>query len=521
MGRVRTAAVAGFGLMLATAAAAAPAADPPRPAVAAPAPALAATPAFVPRSFVSHHEGDFGGQHVRYTAAAGDTVLLNDAGAPAATLFSFSYIRDDVKDRTSRPVLFVWNGGPGSASLWEHLGVFGPKRVALADAVHPPTTGPFRLEDNPDALLDVADVVLIDPPGTGFSRLLPGGDPKSFYGVEQDGRAMVEFIDDWLRQHDRLNSPHFLIGESYGTTRAMVVARMLMGGPFSAVGKLVAIPVDGVVLMGGGVANDATGESSGDLAYVEALPTMAAIAWYHGRIDRAGRTLEQVMAEAEAFAPDYLKALYAGDRLPAAEADTVAARLSALTGLSAAYVRQHDLRVGMGAFRSELLRDKGLVVGAYDGRYTLPAGADPGPLDPVGDDPAMGQYSPAFIGAFDAYLRDDLGVRLPEAYDAIDFKVNGRWDYASSPPGGPTTRAQDMAAAMRRNPKLQLMMVGGAYDAVVHAGAIAYSVAHAGLPLDRVTVKTYDSGHMAYLGHASEAALARDLRAFIARATAK
>ena len=516
MRRIGVAAV-GIGLLLATAASAA-AADPPKPATAPP--AAAAAP-FVPREFVSHHEGEFGGQHVRYTATAADTVLTNEAGAPAATVFAFSYLRDDVKDRASRPVLFVWNGGPGSASLWEHLGIFGPKRVALADAVHPPTTGPFRLEDNPDALLDVADVVLIDPPGTGFSRVLPGGDPKQFYGVEQDGRAMVEFIQDWLRNHDRLNSPHFLIGESYGTTRAMVVARMLMGGPFSAVGKLVAIPVDGVVLMGGGVADEAPGGAAGDLAYVDALPTMAAIGWYHGRAERNGRTLEQAMAEAQAFAPDYLTALYAGDRLPAADADKVAAKLAALTGLSATYVREHGLRVGMGEFRTELLRDKGLAVGAYDGRYTWPAGVKPGPLDPVADDPAMGQYSPAFIGAFDTYLRDDLGVHVAEGYDAIDFKVNGRWDYESSPPGGPTTRAEDMAAAMRRNPKLQLMMVGGAYDAVVHAGAIEYSVAHAGLPLERVTVKTYASGHMAYLGHDSEAALARDLRAFIAKAAAR
>jgi carboxypeptidase C (cathepsin A) len=494
-------------LSLAFLAATAASAAPPAPAAAAPA-------GFAPREFVSHHEGVFGGQRVRFTATAGDTVLSNDAGAPAATIFSFSYVRDDVKDKTTRPVLFVWNGGPGSSSVWEHLGLFGPKRVALRDEVHPPTTVPFALEDNPNSPLDVADIVLIDPPGTGFSRVLPGGDPKAFYGVEQDGAAMVQFIETWLRSHDRMNSPRLIVGESYGVPRAIVVSRMMMGGPFAPVGRLVALPLNGVVVMGGSIGDSVTGES-GDMTYVNTLPTMAMTAWYHDKSPRAGRTLEAVLAEAQAMQHEYLDALYVGDRMPAQARDAFVAKLAAITGLSPDFIRSKNLRVGMDDFRSELLRDKGLELGAYDSRYTLPTTARLGRADPVADDPAMGQYTPSFVGAFDTYLRNDLGVKVDETYDAIDFKVNGRWDYSS-----PTTRSQDLQAAMRANPRLKLMVIGGDFDAVANWGAIDNSVAHSGLPAERVTLKNYASGHMAYLGDAPSAALARDLRAFILAASA-
>ena len=481
----------------------------------------AASPtSFSPREFVTHHEGVFGGEKIRYTAIAADTVLSDEAGSPAATIFSFSYIRDEVKDRTARPVFFVFNGGPGSSSIWLHLGFFGPRRVALGDAVNPPTTPPFSLQDNPYAILDIADVVLIDPVGTGFSHLLPAGNAKQYYGVEQDGRATVEFIEAWLTKQGRMNSPKFVVGESYGVTRAIVVARMLMGGPFSETGRLTAIPLNGLVIMGGSP-TESFGKETGDMSYVNNLPTLAATAWYHKKAGRPGSTLESVIAEAETFAAnEYLQVLYTGDRLDAQSQKQVAERLATLTGLSADFILQKKLRLSIEDFRKQLLLEKSLVVGAYDSRFTLPAGADEGPLDPVADDPAMGKYSPAYIGAMDVYLRDELKIKMDSPYEAIAFKsVNSAWDYGSgNKPGGPTTRAQDLAAAMRRSPRLQLLSASGAYDTVATLGAAAYGIAHSGLPLDRINARTYAAGHMVYLGDEGSAAFAVDLRKLVASA---
>ncbi len=485
-------------------------------------PAAPAAPAFSPREFVTHHEGVFGGEKIHYTAIAGDTVLANDAGNPAATFFSFTYLRDDVKDRTARPVFFVFNGGPGSSSVWMHLGFFGPRRVALGDAVNPPVTPPFSLEDNPYTILDIADVVLIDPVGTGFSHLLPAGNAKQYYGVEQDGRATVEFIEAWLTKQGRMNSPKYVVGESYGVTRAIVVARMLMGGPFTETGRLTAIPLNGVVIMGGSPIEN-YGKEPGEISYANALPTMAATAWYHKKTGGAGSTLESVIAEAQSFAGDeYLKALYAGDRLDAQAQNRIAAHLATLTGLSSDFIMHKKLRVSMEEFRKELLLEKGLVVGAYDSRFTLPAGVDAGPLDPVTDDPAMGKFSAAFIGAMDVYLRDELKVKVDSPYEAIAFKsVNSAWDYGSgSKPGGPTTRAEDLAAVMRRNSRLQLLAASGDYDCVATLGAAAYGIAHSGLALDRVSVRTYPAGHMVYLGDQGSATFAADLRKLVAATAA-
>jgi carboxypeptidase C (cathepsin A) len=478
-------------------------------------------PAFSPREFVTHHEGTFGGEKIRYAAIAGDTVLNNESGVPAATIFSFSYIREDVKDRISRPVLFVFNGGPGSSSIWMHLGLFGPRRVALQNPVKPPTTPPFSLQDNPYGILDLADVVLIDPVGTGFSHLLPAGNVKQYYGVEQDGRATVEFIEAWLTKQGRMNSPKFVVGESYGVTRAIVVARMLMGGPFSEVGRMTAITLNGLIIMGGSP-TEGYGKELGEETYLNNLPTMAATAWYHKKAS-AGSTLESVVTEAQSYAGDeYLKALYAADRLDAHSQSSVADHLSKLTGLPADFIQEKHLRVSMEEFRKQLLLKDGLFVGAYDGRFTLPSGADEGPLDPVADDPAMGQYSPAFIGAMDLYLRDELKVKVETPYEAIAFKtINSAWDYGpGNKPGGPTTRAQDLAAAMRRNPRLRLFSVSGDYDCVTTLGNAAYGLAHSGLPMDRVEAHIYPSGHMAYLGDESSNALAADLRKFVASAIA-
>lgn len=488
-----------------------------------PAAATAAAPLVSAREFVTHHSGSFAGREIRYTAIAGETILTNEAGKQAAALFSFTYLRDDAGDRQKRPVLFVFNGGPGSSSVWQHLGFFGPKRVHLKDPIHPPATPPFTVENNPYCLLDAADIVLIDPVGTGYSRILPDGDSRNYYGVEQDGRATVEFIEHWLRKNDRLNSPRIIIGESYGVTRAIVVARMLMGGPFSAVGRLTAIPLNGIVIMGGSPSLDGSASGGSDIEYSHNLPTMAASAWFHGKIPH-DKPLDEVIADARAFAAgEYLKALYAGDSLDAASRTHTVLRLSELTGLPADWVSANNLRMPMDEFRSELLRNEKLKMGAYDTRFTLPADSNPGPEDPVADDPAMSQYVASFVGALDGYMKGELKIGIDATYDAIEFKsVNYKWDYSSAlGPAGPSTRAQDLAASMRRNPQLRLLSVSGDYDAVATLEAASYSLMHSGLPADRVTIRHYAAGHMVYLGDAPSAAFAQDLRKFVAESVGK
>lgn len=462
------------------------------------------------RRFERDGEGVFGGERVRYRLIAEDTVLPGADGRPGATIFSFTYLRTDIAGPSGRPVLFVFNGGPGSASLWLHMGLFGPRRVRLDDPLNPPVTGPFALEDNPHALLDVADIVLIDPPGTGFSRILEDGDPADFLGTTADAGAIAGFIEAWVDRHDRWNAPRYLVGESYGTTRAALVARSLLGGPMDPSGRLGGIGIDGAVLMGQAVLSP-----EDPLArQVSQLTAMAATAHYHGKAG-AGQPLEAFVDEAGAFArQQWLPALYAGDTLPRSERRAMAESLAGYTGLPADRIEAADLRVPMSEFRRTLLAGEGLEVGAYDGRYTAPLAGRPAMADPVGDDPAMARYAPAFVAGLNLYL-DEAGIALEDRYEPIAFRtVNRAWDHEIRPPAIPADQA--LAAVMRTNPDFRLLIATGYQDLVTTTGSADYLAAHAGLPADRVRIARYPAGHMPYLGEASASALAADIRALIA-----
>ena len=473
---------------------------------------VAAPAAAAPRTYASDHVGVFGGRKVAYRATLQETILKDSKGQPAASLFSFSYVaKENTKDR---PVVFVFNGGPGSSSIWLHMGMLGPRRIAFPDPVRPPTVPPFKLEDNPFSLLDVADLVFIDPIGTGYSRLLPGGKAEDFYGVTQDARATAEFIQTWLTANGRWNSPKYLMGESYGTVRASVLANTLVGGPFSPTAALGGATLNGVIILG---PSFDVGRSGGDVAYLTSLPTMAATAWAHGRISADGRTAESVAEEARRFAADvYLEALYAGEDLPPAERRKVAEGLAALSGLPAQAWLDADLRISLSEFGRMLLKDQGLQIGAYDGRYTLPLAASGG--DPVADDPAMGQYTPGFITVLNDYVRIELKAPAPTTYQPIAFgDVNARWNWGAGP-GAPQPKnyAEDLATAMRRNPSLRVFIGSGYYDLVTTFGAAEYVARRSGLARERVTMRTYASGHMPYMGDESARILASDIRSFIA-----
>jgi len=472
-----------------------------------------------PKRFVTKHTTTVKGQKIAYTAIAGETYLYNRAAEPIGSIFSFSYLKDGPAD-PKRPVLFVFNGGPGSSSLWLHMGAVGPRRVVLDQEVNPSNTPPFGITDNPYSLIDVADLVFIDPVGTGWSKVLGKGTTADFWGVDEDADTVSQFIELWLTEHRRWNAPKFIMGESYGSVRAAVLPRALMGGPLY-MGVMRGITVNGVVLMGTTL-NARIGQPGAEgpeMRTALSLPALADTAWYHQKIDRRGRSLEAFHQEVLAFAKsDYVQALQKAKAgtLTADERTAMAGRLAGYTGLPPTSFEK-TLAVPDAAFGRQVLADKGLQVGAYDSRYTLPL-ANSG-NDPVGDDPAMGRYVPGFVAAFHQMASDDLKVDMDRPYGAIvwkDLLPSWNWDRKGVPEG--QSFATDLAVAMRRNEKMRVLVASGYYDLTTHTAPAEYSVEQAKMPMDRVMLRRYASGHMLYLGDTA-GAFADDVRTLIKDAT--
>lgn len=468
--------------------------------------AVAAADPAQPRIFRSEGQGTFGGVRLRYAAAVEEIIL------PGASVFVTSYVRSDTKD-AARPVIFAFNGGPGSASIWLHLGLMGPRRVDFDDPAAPRTVAPFATVANPDSPLDVADIVLIDPPGTGYSRISPSGKGEQYYGTQQDAQAMIDVVQQWLRRHGRFNAPKYLVSESYGTIRAAVMAKLMTGGP-TQTGGMDGITFNGVIMLGQAL-DVGSGADGDDRPFLGILPPLAATACYFQKV-AAGCTPEgQVDAARRFIETRYLPALYAGSRLPAARKAEVAHEMSGLIGLSEQDILAADLRVSGAAFAKLLLADQGQRLGMYDARFVLPSRGAGG--DPVADDPAMGQYVPGFVAAWNDYAKTTLKVDLDVPYQPIAFReVNERWDYGSGA-GTPPLRnyAVDLAAAMNRNRAMRLMVATGYYDFVTPLGTAEYTLTHAGVPLSQTSFHVYPSGHMAYLGAKARTALIRDIRAFV------
>ncbi|ABI78407.1 serine carboxypeptidase family protein [Hyphomonas neptunium ATCC 15444] len=491
----------------------------------APAPLAAEGPAPEPVAIepapyrsVTEHSFTANGETVSYTAIAGDTWLRDMNGEPTASVFSFTYLRTDVQD-ARRPVVFVFNGGPGSASLWIHMGAIGPRRVVLDADVNPSNVPPFGLEDNPNSILDVADLVFIDPVGTGFSVPLKGTDPKTFWGVDEDAESIAQFIELWLSEHGRWNSPKYILGESYGSIRAAVLPRALMGSPIYT-GLMRGITLDGIVLLGTTLdARQAGGADlpAGELAAKQArsLPGIAATSAFHGLVNMPAEGVTAVYKAAEAYAREsYEPALrqhLAGTLTPQARAQ-VLQDLSRMTGLAESEIGD-DLYIDERSYAKAALRGRGLEVGMYDSRYTLPLANSGG--DPVADDPAMTRYVPGFIASFQQMIRDDLNVRLGRPYASIRWReLLFGWNWKRKGVAEGQSYATDLAWAMRRNPDLRVMVASGYYDLVTTPADARASIAAAGLPQDRVTFTDYASGHMLYLGGTSEA-FSSDLRDFL------
>jgi carboxypeptidase C (cathepsin A) len=467
-----------------------------------------------PVVFETNHAGTFNGQSISYRAVVGDIHLKGEDGKPYASLFTTSYLKDGVDNLDMRPVTFIFNGGPGSSSVWLHLGLFGPKRAHVPSEAGHAGSPPYRLVENPLSPLDATDLVFIDPTGTGFSRLIGDGKPEDVYGLREDARSVAALIREWIRENRRWNSPIFIAGESFGTTRAAALLPELMGGAEP-------IGVNGVILISQALDYlGSTPVADNLIAFVTYLPTMAATAWYHGKVDRGSRTLEEFLQEVRVFAVNtYLPALFQGSGLSVEAADRVARQFSAYTGLDVDYVVRSGLRVQAGRFLKELLRDEGLAVGRLDGRYA----ADE--IDDVAERPSFDAASAAISAPYSAllheYLREELGVTLATSYN-ISGRDVGRgwvWDRTLSNGGEPraVNTAPDLARAMRRNPDLRVMVASGYYDYATPFFDAEYTFSRHGIDMSRVFMTYYEAGHMMYIHAPSLEQVAGDVRGFLTR----
>lgn len=451
--------------------------------------------------------GTFGGQRVAYRATIADTILSSEDGKAEAVIVTTSYVKTPAD--ATRPVFFIYNGGPGSGSVWLQMGAFGPKRVAIPSDARDDGAPPYPLVDNPESLLDVADLVFIDPPGTGFSYLTQGTDPKKYYGLKQDGRAVADVIRRWINDNGRWSSPKYLGGESYGTSRTAMVVDELEGSTYNDVG------LNGLILIS--TILDFAGREptpGNEMAYVVALPNMATAAYFHGKAQAA--SVAAIAEEARQFAiGPYASALLKGQELPQAERAAVRAELARLTGLSEEYLEQADLRVTDQRFYKELLRDRGLTVGRLDSRYT---GRD---YDNAGEtpdnDPSFYGIDAGYTAAINQWARETLGYTTDRQYQSIG-NVGGQWDWSLGSGWGRNAYlniAPLIGKAMRQNSGLRLFNAQGYYDFATPFFGAEYSLKRTGIPQDRITWEYYDAGHMMYIRDEDRAKLSADIRAFI------
>jgi carboxypeptidase C (cathepsin A) len=467
-----------------------------------------------PPASTTEHTIAVAGQTVRYRATAGTIELRDDAGKPTASVFYVAYTKEGVQNPSTRPVTFAYNGGPGSSSMWLHMGALGPRRVVMGDTAHiaPP---PYRLEDNPYTPLDKTDLVFIDPVGTGFSHPLGDAKGKDFWGVDQDVRSVGQFITRWVRQNDRWNSPRYLFGESYGTTRSANLVNYMQNH--------YDMDFNGVVLTSVVLDFQTIGWSAGnELPYLLYLPSYAAVAWYHHALPQRPDSLAPFLGQVRSFAlTDYAHALAEGSKIGDQERNAVLDKLHQYTGLSRDYLDKADLRVDNSEFEKELMREHGVVIGRLDARFTGPTGDLLGERAPY--DPQSVAISSAFASTFRTYLQNELHYRTERPYQVSGNVRPWDWTHGRSF-GWPgfTNVAPDLAEALQRNPHLQVLVNNGYYDLATPFFATEYTMDHLGLPADlrgHVHMAYYDAGHMMYVHDASLAKMKQNFARFIDETT--
>jgi carboxypeptidase C (cathepsin A) len=540
-------------LLLAVAVDAADAMDAGKPADNKAADSKAASPAvthFEPEQQSSKGSVTIEGRHIDYDAHAGTIVVHpkdwddvpqnapkdeDKNPRPEASMFYVAYFKTADKGGTekggtenggadkgapTRPVTFVFNGGPGSSTFWLHMGAFGPRRVVTADGSHTPAA-PYPLINNDYSLLDATDLVFIDAPGTGFSRIAGTDREKAFYGVDQDAQAFADFIVQFLSKYGRWNSAKYLFGESYGTTRSAVLIGVLETERL--------VDFNGVMMLSQILNFDAGPDGPEDnpgidLPYQLALPTYAATAWYHHKLPSAPPELAVLLSEVEHFAmTDYALALAAGSSLPAPQRDAVAAKLHEYTGLPVAYILKADLRINGPEFEKTLLDDAGLTTGRYDTRFAGPT------MDPLSKqseyDPQEAAIASAYVSGYNEYVRKELKYGQDKEFKPLtDAERN--WNFSHRPPGESQTLEQttnvmpDLATAMKWNPGLHVMLNSGYFDLATPFYAGIYEMQHLPIPATlqkNIEYAQYQSGHMVYAHDASLKELHSKVADFIRR----
>jgi carboxypeptidase C (cathepsin A) len=499
----------------------------------------AAAPAddFTPRTVKSTGTVTVEGHKIAYDAVAGTIIVhpkgWDDAakpqgpkdaigtadGPPVASIFYVAYFKHEANPR-DRPVTFLYNGGPGSSTIWLHMGAFGPVRVVTSNDSHTPPA-PYRTVDNAYSLLDASDLVFIDAPGTGFSRIEGKDKAKAFWGVDPDGYAFAAFITRFLSKYDRWNSPKYLFGESYGTPRSAVLINQLETER--------GIDFNGVILLSqilnlGLLTDTPQGNPGVDLPYEIELPTFAATAWYHHKLPSQPADLDGFLQEVEQFAEgDYADALAQGANLPEDQFNAIAAKLHDYTGLPLAYIEKANLRITGPQFEHELQNDADLTTGRLDTRFSGPT------MDPLGEDaeydPQAAAIGSAYVSAFNDYVRRDLHYRTDEAYHPV-IDIWNIWGFQHQPPGAPfmlkgaVNVMPDLATAMKYDPSLKVCLNGGYFDLATPFYEGIYEMHHLQIPgnlQSNIEYHYYQSGHMVYANETSLKQLHDNVAAFIRR----
>ncbi len=470
-------------------------------------------------SSVTEHSLRLGSQTIPYKATAATILLRNAKGEPTASMFYVAYTRNDIKDLSRRPISFLYNGGPGSSTVWLHMGAFGPKRVVTENAKSTPPP-PYTLADNPSSLLDKTDLVFIDAIGTGFSHAVGKSQDKDFWGIDQDVEAFAQFITTYVTRNGRWNSPKFLIGESYGTFRSAALGNYLQSKD--------GLDLNGIVLISTVLDLGTLSFPPGyDMPYVFYLPSYAATAWYHKVLKDRPEDLNAFLLQARQFAStEYAGALMKGAKLGAAERADVLKKLSAFTGLSEDYLSKANLRVKLPQFMEELQRSAGLTTGRLDARFSGPT------FDLLGENAAYDPLENAVMGAFTAlfndYVRQELKFREDKKYVMLSDPIGRAWDWKRKHPhpdddfpGSPNVE-HDMANALISNTHLQVQVENGIYDLATPFFATEHTMDHLGLPPDlqsHIQMQYYDAGHMMYLRNDSLAKLKENVGTFIENAS--
>lgn len=453
------------------------------------------------------------GNRINYEAITGTLPILNKKETDTLAKMSFvAYVKKGGDDKEDRPITFAYNGGPGSASMWLHMGSVGPKRVVTEDTEHL-GGAPYDLTDNKYSLLDATDLVFIDAPGTGFGRILKDHD-DDFYSIDGDAKAFGRFIDRFITKNNRWNSPRFLFGESYGTTRSAVLSQVLQSKH--------SIDLNGVILLSNwfnsGLLNiDTPAQNPGlDIAYQTSLPSFAATAWYHDKLPEKHDDLEKLLKEVEDFAMnDYALALSKGQTLDKETFDKIADKLHEYTGLATSYIKKANLRVDGGEFEQQLQLDDEKATGRLDTRYSGPV------LDPLAQrssyDPQSSAIGSAYVSLLNAYIRDKLDYGKEMHYKPANEGFPD-WDWERENKSAKSNVMKDMAQTLKKNPKLKVMLMGGYFDLSTPYYEGKYEMEHLPMPKslqDNIEYHYYKSGHMVYLHEPSLNAMHDDMKNFI------